>query len=106
MLCHNWALIEKHKDESVIICFFHDQWKTRRHVSDYTPKQLTGRAAIIDSLKFVLVEAAKIALHGNGFSRVEDHPGPWDSERPEGVFFDARETEEGIYSRGGFWINP
>ncbi len=104
MLCHNWALIEEKPEGDVAVYFFHDQGKTKRGVPGYSFNQLQGRAAIVDTLAFSSIRSAQHALLRNGFNRLEENPGPWDGEQPTGVFFDARATEEGIYSRGGYWI--
>ncbi len=106
MLCHNWALIETEADGSVVVYFFHDQGKTRSGLPQYSGRQLRGRAAIVDSLPFSSVRQAERALRTNGFRRLEDDPGPWEGEQPTGIFFDARATEEGVYSRGEYWTHP
>ena len=31
--------------------------------------------------------------------------GSWVGEQPEGIFFDARKYEQGIYSNAGYWKN-
>jgi hypothetical protein len=54
-------------------------------------------------LEFATVDEAKMRLAANGFERLEDCPEP-DGEQPEGVFYDARATESGIYSKDGHWV--
>lgn len=107
MLCHNWALIEEGQYKSVTVYFFHDQGGTngRDSGASYTSRQRKGRCAIVDSLEFETVDDAVLALGWNGFQRLAERPGPWDGEQPHGNFFDARATEEGIYSKAGYWTD-
>ena len=104
MLCHNWALIDVHEDQSATVYFFHDQGTTKRQVPDYDFHQLKGRCAVVDSLDFQSINDAKYALRRNGFNRLEENPGPWDGEEPIGTFFDARRSEKGTYSKAGYWV--
>jgi hypothetical protein len=66
-------------------------------------RSLEGRCAVVDSLDFEDEEFAAFELEFNGFQELKKKPGPWDGSEPFGTFYDARETEEGIYSRGGYW---
>lgn len=103
MLQHNWALIET-KDKGVTVYFFHDLGTTVGSMGPYKLSQLRNRCAIIDSLDFESNEAAIEALDTNGFNRLADYPGPWDGSQPHGNFYDARDHQSGIYSKGGYWI--
>lgn len=103
MLCHNWALIDAHEDQSATIYFFHDMGVTKGPVPKYEHGQLEGRCAIVDSLDFANIGEAQAALRRNGFDRLETNPGTWDLSEPIGIFFDARTSEEGIYSKSGYW---
>ena len=103
MLQHNWALIET-KEKGVTIYFFHDLGTTIGSMGPCKLSQLRGRCAIIDSLDFESNEAAMEALDANGFNRLVDYPGPWDGLQPHGNFYDARDYQAGIYSKGDYWI--
>ena len=103
MLNHNWALIERSKGQTVVVYFFHDRGYTKGYGGGYTRSQLENRAAVVDSLKFQSINLAMVALLRNGFHRLIENPGPWDG-KPEGILYDARETEEGIYSKAGYWL--
>ncbi len=103
MLQHNWALIEGN-DKGVTVYFFHDLGTTVGSMGPYKLSQLRNRCAIIDSLDFESSEAAIEALDVNGFNRLVDYPGPWDGSQPHGNFYDARDYQVGIYSKGGYWI--
>lgn len=103
MISHNWALIEENQDESATVYFFHDLGIPKGSNSGYTLKQLKGRCAVVDSLDFAYEDLAKMALKYNGFRMLQDNPGPWDGYEPFGTFYDARNTEEGVYSKGGYW---
>jgi hypothetical protein len=103
MLCHNWALIEQTPDNKAIVYFFHDMGKTRQLVPNYEHRTLQKRAGIIDSLEFNSLQDAHDALDWNSFERLEPNPGEWDMYVPPGNYYDARESEEGIYSKGGYW---
>lgn len=102
MCSHNWALIESDPSGRATVYFFHDMGTTLSR-SNYKPRQLKGRSAVVDSLVFDSLSEAKWALERNGFNRLLDNPGPWMGSEPTGHFYDARETEEGIYSRKGYW---
>lgn len=102
MCSHNWALIEPDPSGTVTVYFFHDLGTTLSR-SKYKPQQLKGRSAVVDSLTFGSLSEAKWALKRNVFNRLLDNPGPWMGSEPTGHFYDARETEEGIYSRKGYW---
>lgn len=103
MLQHNWALIEK-TDGKFIVYFFHDEGIARRFLNGYTLRQLRNRCAVIDSLEFNTLEEAKSALSLNEFERLAENPGPWDGYQPHGNFYDSRSSEEGIYSKAGYWL--
>jgi hypothetical protein len=102
MCSHNWALIESDPSGPVTVYFFHDMGTTLSR-SKYKSGQLKGRSAVVDSLRFDSLEKAKQALCHNGFDRIRNNPGPWMGFEPTGHFYDARETEEGVYSRKGYW---
>lgn len=98
-----WALIEKNTDGTATAYFFHDLGTTKNATPGYRYYQLKGRCAVVDSLDFEDEELAAFELEFNGFQELSKKPGPWDGSEPFGTFYDARETEEGIYSRGGYW---
>lgn len=102
MCSHNWALIEPQTPSGVVIYFFHDMGTTLRP-NGFKPGQIRGRSGVVDSLSFCSVQDAQQALRGNGFERLVQYPGPWFGFEPMGHFYDARATEEGIYSRKGYW---
>ena len=68
-------------------------------------RQERGYIAIIDSLQFDSKRDCEIALRRNDFEPLSKLPGPWVGEQPEGIFFDARKYEQGIYSNAGYWEN-
>lgn len=103
MCCHNWALIERGIGEEVTIYFFHDLGRTKNLLKNYKHCQLKGRAAIVDSLDYPNFEEAEADLKHNGFEEFECKPGPWDGYEPDGAYYDARESEDGIYSKGEYW---
>jgi hypothetical protein len=103
MLQHNWALIEEGADGSAIAYFFHDCGDTNMPCHGYSMKQLKGRCAVIDSLNFESVRVAEEALSRNGFRPHGDDELLGSDVKPRGIFYDARLTEEGIYSRQGNW---
>lgn len=103
MCCHNWALVER-RGEGATVFFFHDFGHTKGVVSSYRHAQLIGRSAVVDSLEFSTLDQALLELDLNGFKRLEEYPGPWDGMEPVGHFFDARDSEEGIYSRSSRWV--
>jgi hypothetical protein len=99
MLQHNWALIEEQVDGAATIYFFHDCGTTRNFVPNYKWHQLKERAAVVDSLSYASTNAATEALQQNGF-RLQETVGLLGSgEIPTGDFYDARATEEGVYSK-------
>lgn len=99
MLQHNWALIEEHDDGAATIYFFHDCGGTRNFVPGYKWYELKERAAVVDSLSYASPSAAKEALEENGF-RLQETVGLLGSgEIPTGAFYDARATEDGVYSK-------
>ena len=103
MLQHNWALIDE-SNGSFTIYFFHDEGFAMGLPRGFTLIQVRNRCAVIDSLEFRTLDEAKEALRRNGFERLEDNPGPWDGYQPYGNFYDARDIEDGIYSKAGYWI--
>jgi len=104
MLQHNWALIET-SNKKTTVYFFHDLGTQKSFSKQYRFYQLKNRSAVIDSLEFESIHEAELGLHQNGFMRLKDNPGPWDGEQPYKNFYDAREVEEGIYSKAGYWRN-
>jgi hypothetical protein len=84
------------------VYFFHDKGMTLRP-SAYKGADFSNRSAVVDALEFDDVHKAQQALQANGFDRLKANPGPWLDFVPEGHFWDARETEEGIYSKKGYW---
>jgi hypothetical protein len=102
MCSHNWALIEPQKQTGAEVFFFHDMG-TVLCPTGYRQVQVKGRSAVVDSLSFESVSGAENALRNNGFEKLVDNPGPWFGFEPTGHFYDARSTEEGIYSKKGYW---
>lgn len=103
MLQHNWALIEEYSSGTTTLYFFHDGGMTLGS-SGYRFSEIRSRCAVVDSLDFPNKKAALQALKKNDFFRLAERPGPWTNAYPRGHFYDARATEEGIYSNGGYWI--
>jgi hypothetical protein len=103
MLVHNWALIEKNTDGTAIAYFFHDLGRTKNANPNYRYFQVKGRCAVVDSLDFENEELAAYELEFNGFQKLSKKPGPWDGSEPFGTFYDARQFEDGVYSKIGFW---
>ena len=103
MLQHNWALIDK-SNEGFTTYFFHDEGVSKRLPRHFTLRQIRNRCAIIDSLEFRTLDEALRALRRNGFEKLKENPGPWDEYQPVGNFYDARETEDRIYSKAGYWL--
>lgn len=104
MLQHNWALIEDGSDGSATVYFFHDCGDTNMPCHGYSIKQLKGRCAVIDSLDFSSVGDAIDALSRNGFRPHGKDELMGSDVKPFGSFYDARSTEEGVYSRQDNWI--
>jgi len=107
MLVHNWALIEENSKNKCTIYFFHDRGTTKGGEEHSNPfkhlRQESGYIAIIDSLQFDSKIDCEIALRRNDFELLSKLPGPWVGEQPEGISFDARKYEKGIYSNAGYW---
>ncbi|QWE29910.1 hypothetical protein [Polynucleobacter sp. Adler-ghost] len=103
MLQHNWALIDE-SNKGVTAYFFHDEGIAKGFPPGFTLSQMRNRCAIIDSIEFRTLDEAKEALSRNGFERLEENPGPWDDYQPHGNLYDARETEDRIYSKAGYWV--
>ena len=103
MLCHNWALIEVNSKCSVTVYFFQDHASSDGFDEDYDDQRFATRIPIVDSIDFDDIEDAKFALKNNSFNRLEENPGPWDGQEPEGVFYDDRSNENAIYSNGKYW---
>lgn len=101
---HNWALIETH-NKKITIYFFHDQGIQKACSHEYKFYQLKNRSAVVDSLEFECIQSAELGLQKNGFMKLEDNPGPWIQCCPTGNYFDARNNEERIYSKLGYWID-
>ena len=101
MLVHSWALIERNIDGTATVYFFHDRGLAKNADHRYKYSQLKGRCAVIDSLDFEDDALAECELDFNGFQQLSKRPGPWDGSEPFGTFYDARETEDGVYSKGG-----
>lgn len=102
MCSHNWALIEPLSQSGAVVYFFHDLGTVLRPTG-FKLGQIKGRSAVVDSLSFESVADAQIALRNNGFERLVRNPGPWFGFEPTGHFYDARITEQGIYSKKGYW---
>jgi hypothetical protein len=102
MMSHNWALIEPQANGQAMVYFFHDKGMTLRP-SGFKRADFSNRSAVVDALQFDDVAQAQRALKANDFDRLKVKPGPWLDFVPEGHFWDARETEEGIYSNKGYW---
>ena len=102
MMSHNWALIESQANGQATVYFFHDKGMTLRP-SAYKGADFSNRSAVVDALQFDDVAQAQRALKANDFDRLKVKPGPWLDFVPEGHFWDAWETEEGIYSNKGYW---
>ncbi len=107
MLVHNWALIDKGPKNKFTIYFFHDRGTTKGGGQARNPfrhlRQESGYIAIIDSLTFDTEKDCELALRRNHFELLAKFPGPWVGEEPDGIIFDARKYEEGIYSKAGYW---
>lgn len=102
MCSHNWALIEPLNPSGAVVYFFHDIG-TVLCPTGFKLGQIKGRSAVVDSLSFESMSEAQLALRDNGFERLVQNPGPWFGFEPTGHLYDARSTEEGIYSRKGYW---
>lgn len=90
MLCHNWALIERHDDGTATVYFFQDQGGNER-------------PAIIDSLSFEGIREARDGLKRNGFELLKSCPGPWMGCEPKGFIYDDRGAGNLVYSELGYW---
>lgn len=102
MMSHNWALIEPLSDGQATVYFFHDKGMTLRP-SSFKRADFSNRSAVVDALQFDNMQQAQQALQANDFDRLKANPGPWLDFVPKGHFWDARVTEEGIYSKKGYW---
>lgn len=105
MSCHNWALIEDLGENGFRAYFFHDHGVSKNLVPGFSSGQIRGRSAVVDSLDFPSSYEAFDELEMNGFKLLEKHPGPWDGFVPQGPFFDARASEDGIYSKKSHWTS-
>jgi len=103
MLVHNWALIEINENDTAIVYFFHDKGIAKNVSRNFKLFQLKGRCAIVDSFAFENIDAAEFALQYNGFKQLKKNAGPWDGDEPFGTFYDARSSEDGVYSKLGYW---
>lgn len=104
MLCHNWALIETHANETITVYFFHELGTTLCLNPDYDYDLLENRCAVVDSLDFETMELALQAMRVNGFCNLKKTKKFLLGAEPFGHFYDARASEEGIYSKKGHWI--
>jgi hypothetical protein len=91
MLSHNWALMDRGNNGSVIIYFFQDTAHGER------PK-------VVDSLQFDGAIDAMRAMRRNGFLELRRNPGPWVDAEPRGYIWDGRMSGPRIYSEGGYWL--
>ncbi len=91
MLSHNWALMDRSNNGSVVIYFFQDTAYGER------PK-------VVDSLKFDGAIDAMRAIRRNGFVELRKSPGPWVGAEPRGYIWDGRVSGPRIYSEGGYWL--
>lgn len=107
MLVHNWALIEATNSNEAVVYFFHDQGKAKGGGQSPNPfktyNQSNGYIAVVDSIDFETVLLAKDGLLQNGFKRLALAPEPLQGLEPQGMIFDARKYEKGIYSSGEYW---
>lgn len=90
MLCHNWALMDRDEDGSVIIYFFQDTAYGER------PK-------VVDSLKFASAIDAMRAIRRSGFEKLSQCPGPWVGAEPRGYIWDGRVSGPRIYAEDDYW---
>jgi hypothetical protein len=104
MLSHNWALLEDNNDHTVTIYFFHDLGTTLCGNAGYAHHLLDNRCAVVDSLNFQTKELALQALRVNGFCNLNKSKKFLLGQEPCGHFYDARASEEGIYSKKSHWI--
>ena len=102
-------MIEESSNCKFTVYFFHDRGTTKGGGEYSNPfnhlRQESGYIAIIDSLAFKSKRECEIALKRNDYELLSKLPGPWVGEQPDGVFFDARKYERGIYSNAGYWKN-
>lgn len=87
LFSHDWALIDDLEDGTTVAYFMEDS----DGKSEFMNPELKGRVAIINSIAFPNRTDAEIGLRVMGFDRLEDKPGPWDGEQPEGYFYIASE---------------
>lgn len=83
MFSHDWALIDDLEDGTSVAYFMEDS----DGMSEFMNPELKGRVAIVNSIGFPNRIDAEQGLRLIGFDRLEDKPGPWDAEQPEGVFY-------------------
>ncbi len=98
MLEHNWAVIADNELGGTTVYFFHDGGMTKNSLP-YNYKAAKEMIAIVDSLDFESRDQAKASLSTNSYSRLKDNPGPWQGCEPQGIVFDARNSEPRIYSK-------
>ena len=91
MLSHNWALMDRSNNGSVVIYFFQDTAYGER------PK-------VVDSLQFDGAIDAMRVMRRNGFVELRRNPGPWVGAEPRGYIWDGRVSGPRIYSEGGYWL--
>jgi hypothetical protein len=83
MFSHDWALIDDLEDGTSVAYFMEDS----DGMSEFMNPELKGRVAIVNSIAFPNRNDAEQGLRLMGFDRLEDKPGPWDGEQPDGVFY-------------------
>lgn len=89
MFSHDWALIDDLEDGTSVAYFMEDSGG----MSEYINPKLKGRVAIVNSIEFPNHADAEHGLRLIGFDRLEDKPGPWDGEQPEGIFYQELKTD-------------
>ena len=83
MFSHDWALIDDLEDGTSVAYFMEDS----DGMPEFMNPKLKGRVAIVNSIAFSNRNDAENGLRLIGFDRLEDKPGPWDGEQPEGIFY-------------------
>jgi hypothetical protein len=56
-------------------------------MDEFFEPKLKGRVAIVKSISFPNRTDAVTGLRLMGFDRLEDKPGPWNGEQPDGAFY-------------------
>lgn len=83
MFSHDWALIDELEDGAFVAYFMEDS----DGMSEFMNPKLKGRVPVVNSISFPNQNDAETGLRIMGFDRLEDKPGPWDGEQPDGVFY-------------------